>query len=467
MTVQDRAERSGRTRAFRDYVEAHRRRFVSELVEYCRTPAIASLNVGCDESAQTLARRLERLGAAVRLISIEDAPPVVLGSIGAGERSLLLYNHYDVQPAGPIEQWSNEPFAPAIREGLLYGRGVADNRGNIFARLQAVEAYQESVGPLPLRAIFLVEGEEEIGSPHLARFVTEHARALQADGCLWEGGWKDLEGHPVIYAGVKGVLRLTLTAKGPNRDLHAMWSAAVPNPAWRLAHVLAHIADPDGRVSIPEIQKQVPHPTLADRWLLDEIPFDAERLKAEFGVARFVSDRTGSDVLEDVLFEPGFNINTLMAGHLEAGMRSVLPSAAVAKLNIYLVPGLEAAEVVDAIRAHLHRAGLTDVDLETEELYRASRSDPNSEIARSAMLAATRVYSQRPLLYPLIAGGGPMHLIADGLGIPVVSFGVENALSNVHAPDENIAVGDYVEGIHFIGELFSCFGVSVEPKEVH
>ncbi|MFQ6002070.1 MAG: M20/M25/M40 family metallo-hydrolase, partial [Anaerolineae bacterium] len=191
---------------FKAYVDENADRFVVELQRLCQQPSIAAQKVGVEETAEMVLSMLQRIGAQARLIPVAGGAPVVYGTIGEGPRTLIFYNHYDVQPPEPLEEWESDPFAAEIRQGVLYARGAADNKGDLVARLMAVEAYQKTKGELPLKIKFVFEGEEEIGSVHLAQFVEENRDLLEADGCIWEGGSKDLSERPVIYLGLKGIL---------------------------------------------------------------------------------------------------------------------------------------------------------------------------------------------------------------------------------------------------------------------
>jgi acetylornithine deacetylase/succinyl-diaminopimelate desuccinylase-like protein len=187
---------------FYTYVEEHEGPFLEQLTRLCSQPSIAAQGVGITETAQLVLRMVQALGADARLIEVPGGPPVVYGEIGAGERTLIIYDHYDVQPPEPLELWESEPFSPQVREGFLYCRGVADNKGDLVSRLQAIEAYLATKGALPLRVKFVFEGEEEVGSPHLDGFVEENRDLLVgADGCLWEGGRLDMSGRPELYLG--------------------------------------------------------------------------------------------------------------------------------------------------------------------------------------------------------------------------------------------------------------------------
>ena len=264
---------------FDAYVDQNAERFIEELKEFCRQPSISTQNVGLEEMAELVRARLGRLGAEVRLIPVDGGPAVVFAELGQGERTLLIYNHYDVQPPDPLEEWESPPFELTIREGKLYARGVADNKGNLMARVQAIEAYRAVFGELPLRIKFVVEGEEEVGSLHLAQFAQENHELLAADGCLWESGGKDEAERFVLYLGLKGIAYLELRARGARSDLHSSLATIVPNPAWRLVWALSSLKDEDDHITIDGFMDHVARPTQAEMEMLEAIPFEEEKIK--------------------------------------------------------------------------------------------------------------------------------------------------------------------------------------------
>jgi acetylornithine deacetylase/succinyl-diaminopimelate desuccinylase-like protein len=290
---------------FQEYIEQNRERFIAELQEACRQPSIAAQNIGMREMTQKVAARLEKLGAKVRVIPVGDGAPVVYGEIGEGPRTLMLYNHYDVQPPEPLDLWDSPAFGAEIRDGKLFARGVADNKGNLMCRIQAIEAYLATVGKLPLKIKFVFEGEEEIGSIHLPQFVAENRTLIQdADGCLWEAGYKDIDERPVITCGVKGIIYVELHAHGAARDLHSASAAIVPNPAWRLVWALSTLKDASDKILIDDYQKHVRPPTQAEMDALKTIPYDEEKNLADYGIPSFINHLSGIELLKKYLYEP-------------------------------------------------------------------------------------------------------------------------------------------------------------------
>jgi len=444
---------------FYAYVDEHADAFLDQLKELCSQPSIAAQGVGIAETAQLVLRMLQALGADARLIEVAGGPPVVYGEIGEGERTLIIYDHYDVQPPEPLELWESEPFSPEVREGFLYCRGVADNKGDLVARLQAIEAYLATKGALPLRIKFVFEGEEEVGSPHLDVFVDGNRDLLLgADGCLWEGGRKDMSGRPELYLGLKGILYVELRARGASRDMHSSYAPIVPNPAWRLVWALNTLKDEQDRITLDGLMDHVAPPSGEELDLIERIPFEGDKLGDDLEIPEFLGGVGGTDAVRQLLYAPTCTICGMVAGYTGEGAKTVLPNEARVKLDFRLVPDLEPDLVLSLLRQHLDRYGFDDVEIGTFSGERPARSSVEAPVAQAAIQAARIVYGQDPVVYPTMAGSGPMYPLSAALGIPAVSgLGVGHAQSRIHAPDENIRLEDYFQAIKFTGEFMRIF----------
>jgi len=444
--------------AFNTYVDSQADRFLDELQQVCRQPSVTAQGWGMPEMADIVADRLRKLGADPQLIATEGAPPVVYAELGAGPRTLLIYNHYDVQPPEPLELWETEPFEPTIRDGKLYARGVADNKGSMLARMQAVEAWLETIGDLPLKIKWVIEGEEEIGSPHLAQWVDENRALVEgADGCLWEFGYKDIAGRPVINLGLKGIFYVELRAHGASRDLHSSLASIVPNPAWRLTWALSTLKDAEDRILIDGYMDHVAEPPPAAVELMERMPFEEERLKEDYQIPAFIRNLTGIELLKKHLYGPTCTICGLLSGYTGPGSKTVLPNTAIAKVDFRLVHDLTPELAHELLRWHLDRHGFDDIEIVPLGGERPSQTDPSAPVVRAAVEALRTTYDQEPVVWPTSAGSGPMYPLCEGLGIPAVSFGVGYSGSNVHAPNENIQVQDYIEGIKCMGTFIRQF----------
>ena len=443
---------------FNAHVEEQTDAYVEALRRLCRQPSIAAQGAGIAETAQIVRSWMEEAGFETQVIPVNGGSPVVWGEVGEGPRTLTFYDHYDVQPADPLDQWESDPFAAEIRDGYIYARGVADNKGDLAARIAAIQAWQESLGPFPLRVKFFVEGEEEVGSPHLESFAQERRELLDADGMVWEGSYKDSSGRPVLYLGVKGLAYFELRSSGPSHDLHSSWGTLIPNPAWRLVHALATLRDVDDNLLLDGLWDHVAEPPEEDLDMLKKVPFEEEKLKRDFGVSAFAGGVTGLAAAVRHFFHPTTTICGFRSGYIEDGVKTVLPATAMAKLGIRLVPNLTYELVEDLLNKHLERRGFGDVEIVRLSAENPAKSDPHSAVARAAADACRTVYGEEPVVYPIMAGTGPMYPLSTMLGIPVVSgMGVGHAQSRIHSPNENISVEDFIQGIKYTGELIRRF----------
>lgn len=443
--------------AFDALVDASQDRFIAQLQEYLHQPCITGQGIGVRESAEATADLLRSIGAEVQLLESGGAP-VVFGEIGSGPRTLLIYDHYDVQPPEPLELWKSGPFDAEIRDGKVFARGVADNRGDALARMQAVATYIQEFGELPIKIKFMIEGEEEIGSPNLPRVVRENRELLAADGCLWEAGGRDQEDRAQISLGLKGVLHLELRVAAATVDLHSSLATIVPNAAWRLTWALASLKTPDDRIAVDGLMEYVAPPSEAQIKMMEGIPFPEEQMKAELGIAEFSQQLSGMPLLEKHLFEPTCTIQGITTGYSGPGLKAVSPCLASAKVEFRLVPNLDPEIVLELLRLHLDRRGFTDIEIESYAELKPALADPASAVAQAAIAAVTDVEAQPPVVYPLMAGSGPMSYFSDELQIPVVSCGgISWHDCRVHAPNESVRIVDYMRGIKMIGRLIDRF----------
>jgi acetylornithine deacetylase/succinyl-diaminopimelate desuccinylase-like protein len=443
---------------FEAYLAEHRDRFIDDLKMFVAQPSVAATGQGMMEMAALVQQRLEQIGAMVQQMPTGGAP-IVYAEIGSGSRTLLIYNHYDVQPPDPIALWTTLPFEPSLREGKLYARGVSDNKGDLSCRLHAIETWQQTIGPLPLKIKWVIEGEEEIGSPHLAEFAQQHAAMLQADGCLWETGGKDEDDRIGLVLGLKGIQYLELRVRINQRDLHSGLAAVAPSAAWRLIWALNSLKDSNDDILIDGYYDHVRAPSDAELAMLRAIPFDENKKKAALGIDRFIGDEHGLDVLKRLYYGPTVTICGLHAGYTGEGMKTVLPNQAYAKIDCRLVPDLTPELCVSLLRRHLDRRGFADVEVVPLIGEHPALSPVDAPIVAVCRAAAREVYGHEPVLVPLSAGSGPMYPLTTALGIPTVMAGITYAGSRAHAPDENIRLADYFEGVHFIRQLIERFAV--------
>ena len=444
----------------RERVEGAKEDLLEELEEFLRMPSISARagdDGGFRECAEWVRSKLEEAGAEASILET-DGHPVVYAEIGGGEKTLLSYGHYDVQPPEPLELWESDPFEPTIRDGALYARGVADDKGDVMARIQALRLYQEEHGPLPFKLKFFIEGEEEIGSPNLAPFVRSNAKLLQADACLWEGSMKDEAGRPVIFCGTKGLAYVELRARGASHDLHSMYGGIAPNPAWRLVQALRTIKDEHGEITLDGFEELIAPPSDKDLEAISRIPFDDDALRESWGAEALDRGLTGEDALREMLLRPTANIAGIMSGYTEPGSKTIVPSEAFVKMDFRLVSGQSPGRVVELIRAHLSKRGFDDVEVVDLHGVEAAKTPVDSPIVHASVETWKDLGREDAIIYPTIGGSGPTSLIATELGIPTIMTGnVANADSRIHSPNESVRLEDYFETIRYFARLFERF----------
>jgi acetylornithine deacetylase/succinyl-diaminopimelate desuccinylase-like protein len=436
------------------YIDEQMEETIERLQVFCRQPSIAAQGEGMEEMAALVHGELERLGAEAELVPT-GGYPVVLGRLaGKGAKTLMLYNHYDVQPPEPLELWDSPPFAAEIRDGHLYARGVADNKGNLVARLAAVEAWLAVRGELPLSVLFVAEGEEEIGSINLGRFAEAHQARLQADGCIWETGYKDTKGRLEILLGAKGILAVDLKVRSLGRDLHSANAAIAESATWRLLWALNSLKGPDERIRIPGFYDDVRPPDETAQAMLAAWEYDEGGQLAEFGAEGFVLGLTGQALKETFLFGPTCNICGFHAGYGGPGIKTVLPAEATAKLDFRLVPDQDPYDILEKLRAHLDAGGFEDVEIVVEGPEHPARTDPGDPLVGAVVRAARRVYEEELVVKPMMAGTGPMYELCQRWGMPAVGAGIGWTGSRSHSPNENVRLEDLREGIKHMAVIF-------------
>ncbi|MDQ3645832.1 MAG: M20/M25/M40 family metallo-hydrolase [Actinomycetota bacterium] len=435
----------------RDLVQTNSERYLAWLTEACSIPSLAGDPEGLAKMASWVEEKLQALGADTERLTYGSAPDMVLGHIGTGERTVLVYDHYDVQPVDPLELWDSKPFEPEVRDGTVYARGVADNKGDLVARLAAIEVHQELYGDLPVRVKMLVEGEEETGSKSFPGVVASYRDKLGADGCIWEGAGIDHVGRPEFVFGAKGLAYAELSYRGLNEDQHSSVAVVAPSPVWHLVEALATLRSPDGRVLIDGFYDDVVAPDEAALQLLADLPFEEEAERERLGVERFVGGDTGTDLLRRLFFEPTCNIAGIVAGFTVPGAsKTVLPKEAMCKIDMRLVPDQDPDDIVAKLRKHLDARGFGDITITKHSMEHPVRSPADSLIGRAALAGAEGVFSQGPAAAPMMIGTGPMYPVAGTLGLPTVSpAGVCRPDSNIHAPNENIRIEDFLRAVEY------------------
>lgn len=440
-------------------IEAKLDASLAELARLCAQPSIAAHGEGMRECAELVAAMLERRGFEVKILPTEGFPLVFAERDGRSEHTMLFYNHYDVQPPEPLELWESPAFEPEIRDGKMYARGVSDDKGHIECRLAAVDALLDATGDLPCRVKFIIEGEEEIGSPNLPVFVTSHRDLLAADACVWEFGGVNHEGRPVQYAGLRGVCYVELRVRTSTVDSHSGLGGSIfPNAAWRLTWALASLKGPDEQIRLPGFYEKVKPPSDRDVELLSQLPETAGDLKERYGLDRFIKELEGGvDLRREMVFSPTCTICGLSSGYQGPGSKTVLPAEARAKVDFRLVPDQRPEDVHRQLREHLDREGFADVEIVDLGSEPPGRTDPDHPFLQMVVQAAEEVYGMPQLIQPLSGGSGPNHVFLETLQVPIATIGVSYPGANVHAPNENLVIDNFVKGVRHTARVLLGF----------
>tara|TARA_Y100001951_G_scaffold12339_2_gene7887 strand:+ start:916 stop:2280 length:1365 start_codon:yes stop_codon:yes gene_type:complete len=441
-----------------DHIEANADSFLTRMMDYVSHPSISAQNVGIREVANLLVKQLGELGMQAELVET-DGHPFVLGrrDVDPAKPTVLLYGHYDVQPPEPLEAWLSPPFEPTIRDGKVYARGVGDNKGQHFAQLLAIESHLAVTGTLPCNVIFLLEGEEEIGSPQIASFVEKHADRLDADLVVTSDGPLHESGAPVIVCGVRGMASFELRSKTAKRDTHSgNFGGVMPNAIWKLVNLLSTMKDPDGQITIEGLTEPVIPPTNLERAATERLPLDVEAIKAELGLTELDApiDRAYWDRL---MFHPTLTINGFHGGYGGEGSKTVLPCEAFVKCDIRLVEPLTPEYVFDRIRAHVekHAPDVEFVPLNGMLPSKTPMDSPYMVPLRDAILDARGV---EPLVYPTVGGSLPDYVFTKVLGKPAFVIPYANADEANHAPNENLEIVRFIDGIRTGAALLENLG---------
>ena len=437
-----------------DFINVNRDRYIDELKQYLAIPSISALPQHAADvrrAAEWTAEALRTAGATgVRLIETPGNPVVYGESLGApGRPTILFYGHYDVQPVDPLELWTTPPFEATVRDGELYARGAADDKGQVFMHIKAVEAYMKKAGGLPLNMKFFIEGEEEVGSVHLDDFVRAHKQDLAADVVVISDSPMFDRGIPSICYGLRGLTYFQIDLRGTKSDLHSgTFGGAVANPAMVLAQLLAQMKDRGGRIRIPGFYDHVRALSDAERSEWKKLPFNDTRYKKELGAPRLFGE-SGYSTLERVWARPTFEVNGLLSGFTGEGAKTVLPAVSMAKVSMRLVPDQDPKKIGDLFEAYVRKVTPKTVELTITRMHGGKpwMTEFDNRFVRAAGKAIELGFGQTPVF---TREGGSIPVVAtfqEELGLPSVLFGVGLPDENAHAPDEKLDLGNFHNGI--------------------
>jgi acetylornithine deacetylase/succinyl-diaminopimelate desuccinylase-like protein len=461
---------------YESYIRTNHRTFIEGLLPLLSQPSISLEAADVRLCAALLRDLLQQEGVQAEIMQTEGNP-VVYGEI-EGERddvTVILYNHYDVKPIEPLSAWYSEPFTPTFRRGrvedgaplvpdwralndeelltsLIYARGSGDDKGPLYSGLMALRTMREVVGKPPCRLKFLYDGEEEIGSPHLPAFLRQHRDRFQGNVMIIADGPMHPSGRPTVSLGVRGVMMLEIRLQTANQILHSgHYGNAAPSAAWELIQLLATMRDANGNCLVPDFYAEATPPTLEEVQLLENIPFDDKSMRAFLGIENWEGPETLS-FYDKTLFRPTFNVNGLQAGNVGAARSTVIPHQATASIDVRLVAGMNIDTICRQIVEHVQaRCPGAQVELvHGYEAYKVAVTHPEVQKVVGAVqeLCATMEGNESPVVLPTMGGSLPLNDLAQALDMPLISLPLANHDDNQHAPNENLRLGHFVQGIH-------------------
>ncbi len=437
-----------------DFINVNRDRYLDELKGLLAIPSISALPEHRDDvkrCADWCGAEMRRVGLQnVRLIETPGFPVVYGDWLGAkGAPTILFYGHYDVQPVDPLNLWESPPFEATIRDGELYARGSADDKGQVFMHLKAIEAHLKQNGRLPVNIKVMLEGEEEVGSEHLDDFIRAHKADLGADVVVISDSAMFARGVPSICYGLRGLVYFQIDLRGSGTDLHSgIFGGAVANPAFVLAQMIAQMKDRGGRVKIPGFYDDVRPLQDAERQAWTSLPFNEKKYKKDFGIPKLFGE-SGYSTLERTWARPTLEVNGLLSGFTGAGAKTVLPAVAMAKISMRLVPDQDPNTIAALFEAYVTSIAPKTVELKVTRMHGGKpwMASFDNRFVQAAGRAIEKGFGQKPVF---TREGGSIPVVStfqEELGLPSVLFGVGLPDENAHAPNEKLDISNFHNGI--------------------
>jgi acetylornithine deacetylase/succinyl-diaminopimelate desuccinylase-like protein len=436
------------------YIEKNQDRFLEELKEFLRIPSISNNAENKKDvlrCAHFVANQLRQIGMQQVQLFPTPGHPIVYGEwLGApGQPTVLFYGHYDVQPVDPLDLWVSGPFEPTIRNGEIYARGSADDKGQVLMNLKGVEAHLQVEGRLPINVKFLIEGEEEVGSANLDNFIGAHKELLQADVVLISDTPMFDRGIPSICYGLRGLVYFQIDLKGSNSDLHSgSFGGVVINPNFALAQMICALKDSEGRVQIPGFYDEVVPMSAEEKGELARLPFDEEKYRRDLGAPALFGEK-GYSVLERIWVRPTLEVNGVCGGFIGEGAKTVIPAKAMAKVSMRLVPNQDPEKIATLFERYIEQIAPPTVELSVTRMHggKAWVASIDHPAIRAASRAFERGFGKRPVF---VREGGSIPVVAtfaELLGIPSVLMGIGLPDENAHAPNEKLDLFNFQHGI--------------------
>ena len=421
------------------FVDKHRNELLNDLQTLIKQPSISAKNEGIEECSILVSKMLKKAGVSSEILRLnKNAAPLVFGEVKSKSnpsKTLLFYNHYDVQPVEPIEEWEYPPFSGKIIGNKIFGRGASDDKGELITRIKAVESYLQEYNDVPCNIKFCIEGEEENGSENIEKYLKKFKKKFSCDGVIWEFGYIDTKNRPIVGLGMKGLLYVELSVKESIRDAHSSFATIIKNPAWRLIDALKTLRDSDGKILIDGWNDDIIPLSQNDLKIIRKEPFDANDFKKEYGIKKFVGDKNAFEAKKALVAGPTCNIAGIESGYTGDGAKTVLPSTAKVKIDFRLVPNMDPKKQIKLLKLHLKRTGFNDVSIKVLNAEAAARTSTDEKIVDVVCDSAKKIFGDY-ILNISNAGTGPMHAFVDVLHAPCVSIGSSFIFCRMHSPNE-------------------------------
>ena len=446
-----------------EHIETNKERFLNELLDLLRIPSVSAdpkYKADVARCAEAVKKRMEEAGLEKVEVCSTKGHPIVYGEkiIDPAKPTVLVYGHYDVQPADPLELWDSPPFEPVVKDGVIYARGSADDKGQFYMHVKAVEAMVKT-GNLPCNVKMMIEGEEEVGSVNLGTFVKENKERLAADVVLISDTSMIANDVPSINTGLRGLSYLEVDVVGPNRDLHSgVYGGAVANPIHVLCEMIAGLHDADRKITIPGFYEAVQDLSDSEREELAKAPFNEKEWMDELGV-KAVRGEKGYSTSERATIRPTLDVNGIWGGYIGEGAKTVLPSKAHAKISMRLVPNQKSEAITKLFSDHFNKIAPPYVTVTVKPHHggEAAVTPTDSVAYRAASAAMEDTFGKKPIP---TRGGGSIPIVAlfeEELGLKTILFGFGLDSDNIHSPNEHYGVFNYMKGINTIPKFYKHF----------
>ena len=421
------------------YVNSNMDDLISDLQTLIKQPSVSAKNEGIKECAILVTKILNKSGISAEILRLKkNVAPIVFGEIKSKQnpaKTLMFYNHYDVQPAEPFDLWDDPPFSGTRKGNKIFGRGATDDKGELITRIKAVEACLKATGDVPCNIKFVIEGEEETGSAHIEEYLKKYKKKFSCDGVIWEFGYVDAKNRPIIGLGMKGLLFVELSVTESIRDAHSSLAVLIKNPAWRLIEAAKTLRDSNGKILIKDWYKEVIPLSKRDLKLIENEPFDENIFKKEFGLKSFLGNKKGLEAKKALVGDATCNIAGFISGYVGDGAKTVLPGSALIKIDFRLVPKMEPKKQMMRLKNHLKSKGFSDVKIKVFHGEAAARTDSSSPFVNHVKTAVDKIFG-KSILNVSNAGTGPMHPFVEILKAPCISIGSTYMFSRIHSPNE-------------------------------